>query len=136
MSNKPESSFWGRLRDFTKDSIDWQRIETLTANGVPDVNGCLKPHGPEFWVELKTLRREGSISLNSPIKPTQIAWLFRRYKSGGICHIMVECYDHWRVISNDEILLVDDGRRLPVGLGRRFNKPVDKEALLDHLIKR
>ena len=45
-----EKAFWQQIKR-ALPYVHWQRIETGTGQGVPDVNGCIG--GDEFWLELK-----------------------------------------------------------------------------------
>lgn len=56
--------------------VHWVAIESgLTGRGIPDSNGGY--NGADFWVEYKWT--EG---WNCPLRPEQVAWLFRRARQG------------------------------------------------------
>jgi len=81
-----EATFWQLLKRNTP-LVDWQRMETgVVGKGVPDLNGR-HPHtdiGLEVWVELK------HISGNKvTLRPEQVGWHKRRWKSGSITRILV-----------------------------------------------
>lgn len=60
----------------------WQRIESSTGQGIPDVNVCWK--GFEVWWELKVC--VGNII---DLRKEQRAWLIRRWKTGGRCGVCI-----------------------------------------------
>jgi hypothetical protein len=63
------------LREATKTTIHWTRIEAWAGVGIPDVNGAA-PFG-EFWLENKVESRK-TIQPTSLWRPAQIAWQTRR----------------------------------------------------------
>lgn len=63
------------LREATKTTIHWTRIEAWAGVGIPDVNGAA-PFG-EFWLENKVESRK-AIQPVSLWRPAQIAWQTRR----------------------------------------------------------
>ena len=63
------------LREATKTTIHWTRIEAWAGVGIPDVNGAA-PFG-EFWLENKVEPRK-TIQPVSLWRPAQIAWQTRR----------------------------------------------------------
>lgn len=68
---KPESKFWGDIRDNLLGCVDWLRVENLVSAGPPDVNGCLE--GREIWMELKIMTN-GRLTL----RHSQYQWFFHR----------------------------------------------------------
>lgn len=66
----PEAKFTAWLKRNIKD-IDIQRIEVVTAQGVPDCNIAIKGRPGNIWVELKSLK---SVKL----RKEQYAWGMRR----------------------------------------------------------
>jgi|DEB0MinimDraft_10_1074344.scaffolds.fasta_scaffold225487_1 Holliday junction resolvase len=70
----PESKFYRELKTAIKD-VDFQRIETSTGSGVPDLN-CCSFDGKECWIELKVEQAGGKVFL----RKEQYAWGFRRAK--------------------------------------------------------
>lgn len=74
----PEARFYDQLVRRFPD-WDFQRIETLTSNGVPDVHICI-PFELEFWCELKApMTTKGQTCL----RMEQYAWGMRRSAAGG-----------------------------------------------------
>ena len=63
------------LREATKTTTHWTRIEAWAGVGIPDVNGAA-PFG-EFWLENKVESRK-AIQPVSLWRPAQIAWQTRR----------------------------------------------------------
>jgi hypothetical protein len=66
--------------------VHFQRIETMTGAGIPDVNGCA--HGRELWLEGKVARycrtQEGGDALCFTIRRSQLAWMTKRRQAGGL----------------------------------------------------
>jgi len=100
---------------------DWLSVETgLTEQGVPDMNGCLG--GVEFWIENKTTH-----GWTVPLRPAQVGWILRRYRSGGRVFIAVrrQAPPAKRTAGADELWLIrgayaaiakrDGLRGLPMG---------------------
>jgi len=81
MIRKPESKLWQLIKKNTP-SIAWNRIETTTIMGFPDLVGCHKDCG-FFTVELKVSNR-GKIKLS----PHQISWNYSHALKGGRCFIL------------------------------------------------
>ena len=81
MIRKPESKLWQLIKKNTPDIL-WNRIETTTIMGFPDLIGCHADCGL-FSVELKVSKR-GKIKLS----PYQIAWNYSHALKGGRCFII------------------------------------------------
>ena len=78
-----EAGLWTLLKAHLPKESHFQRIETGgTGKGVPDVNYCYE--GKEIWIELKSI--EG---LKSTLTPFQVAWIYKRYQSGGNVFILI-----------------------------------------------
>ena len=77
-----ESQFYRTLVEATPKDWIWQRIETTTALGVPDVN-LFAPSLGEMWIETK-LAKSGKTILRAP----QYAWIMKRIYLGGKCAIV------------------------------------------------
>jgi len=75
---KAESKLYQRIKKHIKDA-HFQRIETSTIQGVPDINYCIE--GVEGWIELKVSR--GKLSR------FQKVWIYTRLKHGGRVFILV-----------------------------------------------
>lgn len=90
-----EANLWAMLRSKLQHAADrLDRIENLTTDGMPDVQGCFD--GMEVWMELKVsqlpaksttpvLSRAG----NHKLLDTQIVWFARQRRAGGIAFIVV-----------------------------------------------
>lgn len=79
----------GGLRKLFHANIEghWQAIETGGVGlGVPDSNFCLD--GVEGWVEFKKTDHWKAV-----IRPEQIAWIHRRWRSGGNVWIAIRRAD-------------------------------------------
>ena len=81
MIRRPESKLWQLIKKNTPDIL-WNRIETTTIMGFPDLIGCHKDCGL-FIVELK-VSKSGKIKLS----PYQIAWNYSHALKGGRCFII------------------------------------------------
>ena len=81
MIRRPESKLWQLIKKNTPDIL-WNRIETTTIMGFPDLIGCHANCGL-FSVELKVSKR-GKIKLS----PYQIAWNYSHALKGGRCFII------------------------------------------------
>tara|TARA_R100001143_G_scaffold62212_1_gene64892 strand:+ start:26 stop:445 length:420 start_codon:yes stop_codon:yes gene_type:complete len=81
MIRKPESKLWQLIKKNTP-SIAWNRIETTTIMGFPDLVGCHKDCG-FFTVELKVSKRN-----KIKLSPHQIAWNYSHALKGGRCFII------------------------------------------------
>ena len=81
MLRKPESKLWQLIKKNTPE-ISWNRIETTTIMGFPDLVGCHKDCG-FFTVELKVANRS-----KIKLSPHQIAWNYSHSLKGGRCFII------------------------------------------------
>jgi|TARA_R110001599_G_scaffold116109_2_gene283339 Holliday junction resolvase len=81
MLRKPESKLWQLIKKNTP-SIVWNRIETSTVMGFPDLIGCHANCGL-FSVELKVSNRN-----KIKLSPHQIAWNYSHSLKGGKCFII------------------------------------------------
>jgi len=81
MLRKPESKLWQLIKKNTP-KISWNRIETTTIMGFPDLVGCHKDCG-FFTVELKVSNRS-----KIKLSPHQIAWNYSHALKGGRCFII------------------------------------------------
>jgi hypothetical protein len=81
MLRKPESKLWQLIKKNTPE-ISWNRIETTTIMGFPDLVGCHKDCG-FFTVELKVANRS-----KIKLSPHQIAWNYSHALKGGRCFII------------------------------------------------
>ena len=112
-----ERDLYDRLRGRLKD-IHWQRVETTTGSGVPDVNGCHA--GAEFWVECKVTHGWSLV-----IRDSQTAWITRRVGQGGRVRVAVwqsgmDRNDLWIVPGSAILVLAQVGLR------------IDSDLLLGH----
>tara|TARA_R100001530_G_scaffold2574_1_gene4177 strand:+ start:579 stop:953 length:375 start_codon:yes stop_codon:yes gene_type:complete len=116
-----EKAFWQQIKR-ALPYVHWQRIETGTGQGVPDVNGCIG--GDEFWLELKIAQGN---KVN--ITPNQIAWLMQRIDAGGKAWIIVKKKEQIFIYNGYQgAFLLDKGLKLqPVAT---MNKPFDWEDFL------
>lgn len=68
----------------------WQRIETTTGSGVPDVNRCHK--GVESWFELKVHTGPAIIlpeKAEKKARGAQVGWMKERSAHGGRCFLLL-----------------------------------------------
>tara|TARA_R110002072_G_scaffold211950_1_gene369504 strand:- start:74 stop:484 length:411 start_codon:yes stop_codon:yes gene_type:complete len=83
-----EKNIWKTIR-LNSNIVKWDRIESKTSPGIPDLHGFFKDidtgFGHTFWVELK-LTKTNKVLLSSK----QIAWHHRFEKYGGTSFICVK----------------------------------------------
>lgn len=109
---KREAKLWALLRSNLKHATDrLDRIENLTTDGMPDVQGCFD--GAEIWMELKSSKAPARPSTpvlaragNHPLLETQIVWFARQRRAGGVAFIVV-LIDHTLYVVNG-VLYADD----------------------------
>jgi len=82
---KPESQFYSWLSTKLKSFgiQQWDRIESATTRGIPDIDVCHK--GICCKIELKY--ETGNVT---KIRPEQRNWINKRIKSGGLVYILVK----------------------------------------------
>lgn len=102
-----ESSLWVIIRQ-NLPQVHWQRIETSTGLGIPDINGCWE--GKEFWVEIKYLPTF-PVRANTPVKikhytPEQRLWLRKRGQAGGQAWLFVRVGAEWFLFDHEAAQLV------------------------------
>ena len=116
-----EKAFWQQIKR-ALPYVHWQRIETGTGQGVPDVNGCIG--GDEFWLELKIAQGN-----KVKITPGQIAWLMQRIDAGGKAWIIVKKKEQIFIYNEYQgSFLLDAGLKLQPEA--TMNKPFDWEDFL------
>ena len=116
-----EKAFWQQIKR-SLPYVHWQRIETGTGQGVPDVNGCIG--GDEFWLELKIAQGN-----KVKITPGQIAWLMQRIDAGGKAWIIVKKKEQIFIYNGYQgSFLLDSGLKLQAEAV--MNKPFDWEDFL------
>lgn len=132
-----ETQLWAGLKT-ALPTFHWQRIETLTGAGVPDVNGCCG--GVEIWIELKIIRGVGKPSFQSSqgLTPTQCAWLEARWRAGGRSFVVAYWKEKerlcvWRGNQARELVGTGPNGCLPAEV---FSRPWDKERLKAILLSR
>lgn len=79
----PESKYYQSIKSTLPRQWMLQRIETTTANGVPDLN-VLIPNLGELWIELKSTKS------TVRLRKEQYAWLTKRMLMNGIALVFVE----------------------------------------------
>ena len=101
-----ENNFWkwlklgGSANEF-KDRLHFQRIETTTGAGVPDLEGCLD--GREFWTELKVVEPMARGMCRVNLKGPQIMWLYRRRRAGGRAYCLARHEDRSYLLRGDDL---------------------------------
>lgn len=94
-----ESRLFQRLKRATP-GFHWQRHEDKLTSGIPDCDygAC----GVGGWVELKTYdswpRNESEPLKWTDLKPTQVNWCIKRYKSNPRVWFLVQVKDDWFLI--------------------------------------
>lgn len=92
-----EKNLWAWLRggkvSFGLD-LHIQRIESNTALGIPDVEGCLKvwPASVSFWTELKAAARpvRATTQIKHNVTADQVSWHRKRYHAGGVSNLLLQ----------------------------------------------
>ncbi len=95
-----EAIFSKLLKKHMPIEAHWQRIETgSTGTGIPDVNVCHL--GQDIWIVLKLVKGR-----KVDLSPTQVAWLTKRSRVGGVTWIMARhTYDGPKIGKGDAIYL-------------------------------
>lgn len=128
-----ESKFWQTLKKSLPGH--WQRIETMTGGGVPDVNGCVQ--GQEIWLELKILvgKTYPRWQSSQGVTPLQHAWLTNRARVGGLGFVVGYWVDRKMVLvwrGDDPKVLEKD----PLGtVYATMKMPLDGPGLVAALVK-
>lgn len=124
-----ESEMWKRLRNaLSYIPTHWQRIETTTGSGVPDMEACCC--GQQSWIEGKVLLGKRKFRFRHPLKDLQHIWITERIAAGGTVKIVAMHDDASFVVVWDGRHSADllDGPKLE--LGRVFPWPlVEPDAL-------
>jgi hypothetical protein len=107
-----ESQFYRTLVEATPQEWMWQRIETTTALGVPDIN-LFVPKMGEMWIETK-LAKSGKTILRAP----QYAWIIKRMYLGAKCavvsrdrhfiHIWNERFNVVQTATDQRLMIIDE----------------------------
>ena len=137
LMNTLESTFWGLLKSHLPKDCHAQRIETgSTGLGIPDVNMCWE--GKDIWVELKVVKGK-----RVELRPEQVAWLFRRNRSGGSSWIAARDkadgvrkgkYDKIYLWPGSNVIEVKEKGVEAIG-GFVFESPFDWDAIIETLFK-
>lgn len=80
----------------------FERIENVTREGTPDVNGCFE--GKEFWIEIKEREdpaRLSSRALSHQMSTDQKNWFLEQRKAGGKAFIFIETNRRRILLSGD-----------------------------------
>lgn len=132
-----EKDIWPWLKRNTSEDFHWQRIETSTAAGVPDMNACYRPTGLDFWIEGKVIIGKRVMRFRHPLQPLQHAWITKRIHFGGTVKVFALHEDgEWGAVwdgRQSEALLTEGPSAAPSLLLRR---PWDKAALIAALTSR
>lgn len=97
----PETIFYKSLITKFPKHWHWQRIETTTASGVPDLNVFIPTRG-EVWLELK--------AASSPvIRSAQNAWIKKRQLLGGNVIIVLKTGDQIKMWDSPDFQIKKTG---------------------------
>lgn len=88
MSKGPEHRLYDWLRHRLPPSWHMTRIETSTANGIPDINLIID--GFEAWLECK-------VGEEAILRKEQWAWMQRRAACGGLCLVVLQRSKGWQL---------------------------------------
>lgn len=116
-----ENVFWDSIKK-ALPYVHWQRIESSTGQGIPDVNGCIG--GDSFWLELKVVS-----GIKVHLRSSQVAWLMRRSDVGGSAWILIKKKDIiylYHAYQAKELMK----QGLKLSAHATFKKPHDFEELL------
>lgn len=87
MKTIKEKTFWSGLSKHLPG--DTCRIENMTENGTPDVNGCFL--GRDYWIELKVCSNKAKErNVRTLLSEEQLVWHFRRVNAGGLVFVAVK----------------------------------------------
>lgn len=94
-----ESTVWIRLKEILKKHHP-VRVENSACPGYPDVDSALGQ------IELKC-RNNWTVKKTVNFKelhfsPEQRIWLFRRWKAGGSCFLLIQIEDTWYLVPGDK----------------------------------
>ena len=93
MKFKNETQLYRLLqKKLRSGNFEFQRIETSTGTGIPDVNIACKGSGKENWVELKlihNLKLNPETKINIGLKKSQASWLASRHYYTKRAYILV-----------------------------------------------
>lgn len=93
MANLPEQRLWARVGPHLRQYGTFDRIETATVSGVPDVDYCID--GVEGKIELKAVKRyplrDSSMLFptGTGLRPAQIAWIVKRLMHKGRVFLLI-----------------------------------------------
>lgn len=126
-----EKDLWQKVKRLLP-FVHWQRIETVTSAGVPDVNGCY--NGREAWIELKMLTGTRKLRFKHNLQPTQVAWLTRREHQGGRTFVMAMDQDQTIFVwsGKDARKLALEGPEV-VSASLMMTKPYDANQMAERL---
>lgn len=88
MSKGPEHRLYDWLRHHLPPQWHMTRIETSTANGVPDINLIID--GWETWLECK-------VGEEAVLRKEQWAWMQRRAACKGLCLVVLQLKSGWKL---------------------------------------
>lgn len=130
---KPESKMWQKLRPYLLAAkLDPVRVENPIHPGTPDVN-CIAA-----WVELKTLAtwpvRPGSLVTPCKFTPQQKVFLYRRWRAGGRCYLLLEVAGEWLLFDGDVAAKVV-GRTTRAGLYSNARLTTREPALIAEALR-
>lgn len=88
-----ESKLWDELKSAVEvfdPKADLSRHEDRLSPGTPDVSYTIR--GVSGWAELKAvarLPRSMSVPVVRNIRPSQVRWILKRVRAGGICCVLI-----------------------------------------------
>lgn len=102
-----ESNLWSTIKR-NLPNVHWQRIESTTGVGIPDINGCY--NGCDFWIEIKYLdafpKRPATPVRINHFTAEQKLWLKRRGEVGGRVLLFVQVGREYFLFDWEEALCV------------------------------
>lgn len=100
-----EASFWDYLRQFLPSGMHYDRIESNTSPGHPDIRYTLE--GTSGTIELKSAKaknlkkRKPFSGRNDGLRKSQLDWMDREQEAGGLIWILAEVGDIVCMIRGD-----------------------------------
>ena len=125
MLRKPERKLWYLIKENTPEIL-WNRVETTTIMGFPDLLGCHENCG-FFTVELKVANRS-----KIKLSPHQISWNYKHALKGGRCFIIATPLEQTtlEIYGGRQSIDISNNIREPLAV---FHKPFDWGKVVEFL---
>jgi len=128
----PEARFKMRFVKKLREYGHIQPIESITAPGIPDVNGCID--GIEFWIELKYFPIWPRKKFNSKLSEYQKLWLRTRWKNGGKAFYLAQIEKDYLFLMGKTVMEIDGEYPMDVICqGKLWEKGINYEELISYI---